>query len=98
MAAETKVGLRVVAAGDPCSGGSEGGPKWLVTVDELRDIVQYAYDELGILATPDMGREAARVAEAMPGLCRCGLPDCSDGDTALRAFADRWGQSLRGRS
>lgn len=69
-----------------------------VTPDELQAIVQAAYDQHGILATPDLDRELARAVEANPGKCRCGHPNCSDRDTVLREFADRWGQSLRGRA
>lgn len=69
-----------------------------LTPDEVQALVQDAYDTWGILAEPSMDVELARVAEANPGLCRCGLPGCSDGDAALREFADRWGQSMRGRA
>lgn len=52
--------------------------------DDLRAIVQTAYDHHGILAEPSMERELARAAEL----------DRWPTDPGLREFADAWGKAV----
>lgn len=56
-----------------------------MTRDELQAVVQAAYDQFGILATPSYDAEAERLLDepipftlADPGHCPCGMEGCSD--------------------
>lgn len=55
------------------------GVRVFLTHDEVQALVQLAYDQHGIMATPSYSREAAlRVAGEGRGLCGCGMAGCSD--------------------
>jgi hypothetical protein len=49
-----------------------------VTPAELQAIVQAAYDQHGILASPSYALEAERATERKPGQCPCDTEGCSD--------------------
>ena len=53
------------------------GQRVLLSRDELQAIVQAAYDEHGILASPSYALEAERAEDKARG-CPCGLEGCSD--------------------
>lgn len=55
---------------------------------ELEALVQYAYDQHGILAEPSLETEAARTLET----------ETAAEDAHMRSFAQAWGESMRGRS
>lgn len=70
----------------------------IVSHDELQALVQAAYDEHGMLASPSWTTEAALAEAPARRYCQCGQAGCSDPDPALVSFADRWGQTMRGRA